>query len=90
MIILPNAGAILNPKEFLFTFNGIIQTILVAFSMKTSRASSGMLFYENDAFKCLKTAENTNSICITCTIFPGLVELVFSPNQPGVDQKHEL
>ena len=43
--------------------------------MKTSRVCYGMLFYENDAFKCLKTAKNTNSTCITCTIVPGLVEL---------------
>ena len=39
-------------------FNGITQTILVAFSMKTSRACTGMLFSENDDFKVLKTAEN--------------------------------
>ena len=44
--------------------------------MKMSRACAGMLSYENDAFKFSKTAKNTNSMCITCTIVPGLVEPV--------------
>ena len=39
-------------------FNGIIQTILVAFSMKTSRTCTGMLSSENDDFKFLKTTKN--------------------------------
>ena len=39
-------------------FNVIIQTILVAFSMKTSRACTGMLYSENDGFKVLKTAKD--------------------------------
>ena len=38
-------------------FNGIIQAILVAFSMKTSRACSGMLSSENDDFKFIKNSE---------------------------------
>ena len=66
-----------------FVFNGIIQTILVA-----PRACTGMLFSVNDDFKFLKTAKNIKSTCITCTIFPGLVELFISPNQSVVDQKH--
>ena len=45
--------------------------------MKTSRACTGMLFLENDAFKFSKTAENRKSMCITCTIVPGLLELLF-------------
>ena len=44
-----------------FLFTGIIQTILVAFSIKTSRAYTDMLSYENDAFNFSKTAKNTNS-----------------------------
>ena len=56
-------------------FNGIIQTILVAFSMKTSRAFTDMLSSENDDYKFLQTAKNIKSMCITCTIVPGLVEL---------------
>ena len=39
-------------------FNGIIQTILVAFLMKMSRACTGMLSSENDDFKFLKTAKS--------------------------------
>ena len=39
-------------------FNGIIQTILVTFSMKASRACTGMLSYENGDFKFLKTGKN--------------------------------
>ena len=57
--------------------------------MKTFRAYTDALSHENDAFKFSKTAKNTNSTCITCTIVPGLVILVFSPNQSAVDQKHE-
>ena len=58
--------------------------------MKKSRACTGMLSHENDAFKFSKTAKTTNSTCITCTIVPGLRELFFSsPNQSTVDQKHE-
>ena len=56
----------------LFLFNGILQAILVSFSIKTSRACTDMLSYENDAFKFSKNAKNTNS---TCTIVPWLVEL---------------
>ena len=70
-------------------FNGIIQTNLVAFSMKTSRACSGMLSSENDDFKFLKTAKNINSTCILCIIVPGFVKLFISPNQSVVAQKHE-
>ena len=63
-----------------FVFGGIIQTILVAFSMKTSTACMGMLFSENDDFTFLKTAKNIKS---TCIIVPKLVELF------DLDQKHE-
>ena len=49
--------------------------------MKTSRAftsvCTGMLSSENDDFKFLKTAKNTKSMCITCIIVPGLVELFY-------------
>ena len=41
-------------------FNGIIQNILVAFSMKTSMACTGMFSTETDDFKFLKTAKNIN------------------------------
>ena len=40
-----------------FFFNGIIQTILVVFLMKTSRACTGMLSFENDDFKFLKNCK---------------------------------
>ena len=42
-------GATLKFDPHLFLLNGIIQTILVAFSMKTSVAYTGMLSYKNDA-----------------------------------------
>ena len=45
-----------------FLFNGIIQTILVAFSMKMSRACTGMLSSEKDDFKFLKTMK-TEKAC---------------------------
>ena len=35
----------------IFLFIGIIQIILVAFSLKTARACTDMLSYENDAIK---------------------------------------
>ena len=44
-----------------FVFDGISQTILVAFSMKTSRACTDMLSSENDYFKFLKPAKNIKS-----------------------------
>ena len=44
------------PKSLILIFliNGIIKAILVAFSMKMSEACTGMLSYENNAFKCSK------------------------------------
>ena len=76
------------PKSLIlfFVFNGIIKTILVAFSMKTSRACTGMLCSENDDFEFLKTGKN---IQITCSIVPGLMEVFYSPNRSVFDQKHE-
>ena len=38
-------------------FNGIIQTVLMAISMKTSRACTGMFSSVNDDFKFLKNYE---------------------------------
>ena len=70
-------GATLKVLSSFFVFNGINQTILVAFSMKTSRACTGMLSSENDDFTYLETAKNIKSMCITCTIVPGLVELFY-------------
>ena len=66
-----------------FVFNRIIQTILVALSMKTFRACAGMLSSENNDFKFLKTAKSIKSTYITCAIVPGLME------QSVIDQKHE-
>ena len=49
-------------------------------------ACTCMLSYENDTFKFSKknTAKITNNMCITCTIVPGLVELVlvYKPGCP--------
>ena len=45
--------------------------------MKTSRACTGMLSYENNAFEFSETAKTTSSTFITCTIVRGLVELFF-------------
>ena len=55
-------------------FNEIIQNIVVAFSMETSRVCTGMLSSENNDFKFLKVAKKIKSRCITCTIVAGLVE----------------
>ena len=52
-------------------FNRIIQTLLVAFSLKTSGAFTDMLSSENDDIKFLKTKKNIKSMCITCTIVSG-------------------
>ena len=38
-------------------FNGIVQTILVVFSMKKSRACTSMMSSENNDFKFLKTSK---------------------------------
>ena len=57
----------------IFLLIEIIQTILVAFSMKTSRACNGMLSSENDDFKFLTTAKKSS----TCIIGPGLAELFY-------------
>ena len=45
--------------------------------MKTSRACTSMLSSEIDDFKFLKTMKNRKSMCITCTIVPGLVEMFY-------------
>ena len=55
--------------------------------LKTSRTCTDILSYENDAIKVSKTAKNTNSTCITCTIVPGLMALVFFPNQSAMIAK---
>ena len=73
-----NFGATLKFDTYtFFVFNGIIQTILVAFSMNPSRACTGMLYSENYDFKFLKTVKNIKSMRIMCTIVPGLVELFY-------------
>ena len=54
-------GATLKFDPHFFLLNKIIQIILVAFSMKTSMACTGMLSYETEAFKFPKTAKTTNS-----------------------------
>ena len=41
----------------LFVFNGIIQTIVVAFSMKTSKAYTGLLYSVNNDLKFLRTTK---------------------------------
>ena len=63
------------PMGPLVVFNGIIQTISVAFSLKMSRACTGMSSSENDDFIFLKTV---NNIKIMCTIVPGLVEMFYN------------
>ena len=51
-------GATLKFDPHYFVFNWIIQTILVAFSMKTLKARTGMLASENDDFKFIKNVKN--------------------------------
>ena len=55
---MQNFGSTLKFDPHFFVFNVIIQSILVAFSMKTTRACTGMLSSENDDFKFLKAAKN--------------------------------
>ena len=56
-------------------FNGIIHTILVAFSMKNSRACTGMLSSENNDFKFLKLQKKKHKkACASCA---GLMELFY-------------
>ena len=52
-------GATLKFDPHFFLLNGIIQTSLVAFSMKTSVAYAGMLSNKNDALKFSKTVKTT-------------------------------
>ena len=59
-------------------FNGIIQIILMAFSIKRPRAFTCMLLSENYDFKFLQSEKNIKSTCNTCTIVPVLVELLLS------------
>ena len=61
-------------------FNGLIQNILMAFSMKTSRTCADMLPSENDDFKFLKTTKNKKNTHITYTIVPGLIDLFYLLN----------
>ena len=55
-------GATLKFDPHFFLLNAIIQTILVSFSMKASLAYTGMLSYEDDAFKFSKIAKASNSM----------------------------
>ena len=50
-------GATLKFDPRFFLLNGISQSILVAFSMKTRIACTGMLCCEHDAFKFSKAAK---------------------------------
>ena len=87
---MQSVGATLTVGPHFFLFNGVIQTILVAFSLKTFRACTDMLSNQNDAVKFSKTAKDANSTCITCTIVPEHSwNWYFSPHQSAVDQKHE-
>ena len=79
LVLVLNMLSSLN-KDIIIIIIIIMHTILVAFSLKTSRACTDMLSYENDAIKFTKAAKNTNSTCSTCstcTIVPRLVKLVF-------------
>ena len=44
----------LNVCSLFFVFNGLIQTILVAYLMETFKACTDMLPLENDEFKLIK------------------------------------
>ena len=68
-------------------FNGIIQTILVAFSMKRSRAYTGMLSSENDDFKFLKTATSIKRLVHHAYHSSRAHGTVLSPNQSVVERK---
>ena len=79
-------GAMLKFDLHCFAFNGIAQTILVAFSMKMSRACSGTLSSGNDNFKFFKTAKKINA---RASQFQGSWNCFISRNQFVLDQKHE-
>ena len=66
-------GATLKFDPHFSRLMGYPNFILVAFSMKMSRACPGMLSSENDDFKFLKTSKNIKCMGITCTIVTGLV-----------------
>ena len=55
--------------------------------MKTSRACTAMLSSENNDFKSLKTAKYIKSMCITCTIVQGLVELFYLSKPVNINIK---
>ena len=74
---MQSVGATLKFDLRFFAFNGITQTILVAFSMKMSRACADTMSSENDDFKFFKTKKNIKCTCITCTKVSGLVELFY-------------
>ena len=85
-----NVGATLKFDPIFFLVNRIIQTIWVAFSMKTSRVCSGMLSYENDALKFSKNCEKPQTARASrAPWFQGSWNSLFDPDQSVVDQKHE-
>ena len=59
---MQSLGATLQFDPHFFALSWLIQTILVAFSMKTSRECTGTMSSENDNFKFLKTMK-TEKIC---------------------------
>ena len=70
-------------------FNGIIQTILVAFSTKTSKAWTGMLSFEKDAFKFLIAAQSIKARASRAPYFRGSLNCLISQNRSAIDQIHE-
>ena len=70
-------GANLKFDPHFFVFNGIIQTVLVAFSVKTFKACTGMLSSGNDDFEFLKTTKNIKKHVHHVHHIPGLVELFY-------------
>ena len=78
------------PKSLIliFLFDGIIQTILVAFIKKTSRAYTGMLSHKNDAFKFCEL-ETQGARASRAPLSKGSWNCFLFPNQAAVGQKHE-
>ena len=80
------------PKRLILIFliNGIIEAILVAFSMKMSRACTGMLSYENNAFKFSKKLRKPQTVRASrAPYFQDPWNFYFSTNQSALHQKHE-
>ena len=72
-------------------FDGIIETILMAFSWNIFQAYNRMFIFENNVFKFQKATKNTKCTWSSCSIVTGLAEQMHCNRRVcSIYQNHEM